>query len=51
MCQRVEMRVFQLSEDKQKLKFRCPRCGREKEVLISDIEPVASEAQEEATSS
>jgi predicted RNA-binding Zn-ribbon protein involved in translation (DUF1610 family) len=46
------MRVFQLSEDKQKFKFKCPRCGLTEEKTIQEIrESVASEAQDEATSS
>lgn len=49
------MRVFQLLEDKKQFRLKCPRCGREKIVPISEViktdEDVASEAQEEATSS
>lgn len=54
------MRVFQLSEDKTSLVFKCPRCGEtlektlaelEEERRIKDEEAVAESALDEATSS
>jgi phage FluMu protein Com len=51
-CQKVEMRVSQLSEDHKSLKLKCPRCGKETDVLIKEIEDsVAESAQDEATNS
>ena len=43
MCQRVELRVSQLSEDKQKFKMVCPRCGKEELIPISEIEAEENE--------
>jgi phage FluMu protein Com len=46
------MRVSQLSEDHKSLKLKCPRCGKEADILISEIEEsVAESAQDEATNS
>lgn len=46
------MRVSQLSEDQKTLKLKCPRCGKETDILISDIEEsVAESALDEATNS
>lgn len=38
MCHRVELKVSQLSEDRQKFKMVCPRCGKEELIPISEIE-------------
>ena len=38
------MRVFQLSEDKQSLIFKCPRCNEEAIKSIAEIEEEAEES-------
>ena len=37
------MKVSQLSENNQKFKMKCPRCGREEIVPLSDIEEEENE--------
>ena len=39
----MELRVSQLSEDEQKFKMICPRCGKEEIVPLSEIEEEENE--------
>lgn len=51
MCQRVELRVSQLSADKQKLKLICPRCNREKTFTLEELEELEGNKEEESVAS
>ena len=42
------MRVFQLSEDKTSLVFKCPRCNAEVTKTIAELEEEARKKEEEA---
>lgn len=41
------MRVSQLSEDKQSLIFKCPKCGEEEVHTIEELEEMKRKKEEE----
>lgn len=45
------MRVFQLSEDRQKLVFKCPRCNATVEKSLEELEEEARQEEENVAES